>query len=63
MQARFEAVTKNEDNDALLSLAPKTPNWDLKRDIEPNMEYLDHQTQASLLQLLKANIKAKEIQK
>jgi hypothetical protein len=41
---------------ALLSVAPKKPNWDLKRDVEPNLEYLDRQTQLSLMQLLSMSL-------
>jgi hypothetical protein len=33
-------------------MAPKKPNWDLKRDIETNVEYLDRQTQVALVNML-----------
>jgi hypothetical protein len=39
-------------------LAPKNPNWDLKRDIAKHMELLEHETQKSLIELLRAKLAA-----
>jgi hypothetical protein len=37
---------------SLLSLVPKTANWDLKRDLEPKMAQLERQTQVAINALL-----------
>jgi len=58
--ARFEKLSNYTDDDALLVLAPKKPNWDLKRDIESKLNVLDVQTQSSILQLVRKSIKEKE---
>lgn len=36
---------------SLLSLAPKKPNWDLKKEIEKKMDRLDQLTQRALIEL------------
>jgi hypothetical protein len=35
------------------SLAPKNPNWDLKRDIAKQLEFLEHQTQKAIIELIR----------
>ena len=42
----------NEDLD-LLDLAPKKPNWDLKRDLEKKLEELAPKTQAAMAELIR----------
>jgi coiled-coil domain-containing protein 12 len=48
---------KNED---LLALAPKKPNWDLKRDIEKKLEALEKRTQRAIVLLLKQKLEGEE---
>jgi len=43
----------------LLLLAPKQPNWDLKRDIAPKLEKLDRMTQHSIIHLIQDKINEK----
>jgi len=33
-------------------LAPKKPNWDLKRDVEKKLEVLEKRTQRAIVKLL-----------
>eukprot|EP01126_Amoeba_proteus_P048524 TRINITY_DN5610_c0_g2_i7.p1 TRINITY_DN5610_c0_g2~~TRINITY_DN5610_c0_g2_i7.p1 ORF type:complete len:115 (+),score=26.56 TRINITY_DN5610_c0_g2_i7:58-402(+) len=55
-EKKFEQLNQNNDDDTLLSLAPKKPNWDLKRDIEEQLELLERQTQLALLDLLSISV-------
>ncbi|KAK8799202.1 pre-mRNA splicing factor protein [Blastocystis sp. subtype 4] len=43
-----------------INLAPKKPNWDLKRGIEHKMEMLEKETQKAMIQMLKEKIEAEE---
>lgn len=36
-----------------LSLAPRKPNWDLKRDVAKKLDKLDKKTQLAILDLIK----------
>jgi coiled-coil domain-containing protein 12 len=36
-----------------LTLAPKKPNWDLKRDVAKKLEKLEKKTQSAILALIK----------
>lgn len=52
---------KNKDDAAnavadLLDLAPKKPNWDLKRDLEKKLVKLEKKTHAALAQLLRKRL-------
>lgn len=38
----------------LLSVAPKKPNWDLRRDVEPKLEKLERRTQRAMIQLMQS---------
>eukprot|EP01099_Mayorella_cantabrigiensis_P004124 TRINITY_DN3104_c0_g1_i1.p1 TRINITY_DN3104_c0_g1~~TRINITY_DN3104_c0_g1_i1.p1 ORF type:complete len:170 (-),score=47.14 TRINITY_DN3104_c0_g1_i1:20-493(-) len=48
------------DDTDLLSLAPKKPNWDLKRDLEGKFKKLEARTQRAILELLEENIRSRE---
>lgn len=37
--------------DILASVAPKKPNWDLRRDVEKKLAKLERRTQRALVQL------------
>jgi len=37
----------------IFSLAPKKPNWDLKRDIEPSLLKLEKKTRAAIIELIR----------
>ena len=47
-----EAVHEDATQEPLLNLAPKRPNWDLKRDLEPQMKRLRSMTDRSIVQLI-----------
>ena len=46
----------------LLNLAPKRANWDLKRDIEPQLKRLRTATDRAIVQLIAARVAAEEKQ-
>eukprot|EP00842_Homolaphlyctis_polyrhiza_P004986 jgi/Hompol1/5489/HPOL_001989-RA len=44
----------------LENLAPKKPNWDLKRDLDKKMEKLARKTQAAITDLIRQRLKASQ---
>ncbi len=36
-----------------MSLAPRKPNWDLKRDVSKKLDKLEKKTQLSIIELIK----------
>jgi len=42
----------------ILSIAPRKPNWDLKRDAEPRLEELRKRTQLALIDILRQKVEA-----
>mmetsp|Transcript_9681 Transcript_9681/g.19012 ORF Transcript_9681/g.19012 Transcript_9681/m.19012 type:complete len:153 (+) Transcript_9681:65-523(+) len=56
-----ELRSHNEENGGteLLNIAPRKPNWDLKRDVAKKMEKLQRRTQLAIVELIKERI-AKE---
>ncbi|XP_041372257.1 coiled-coil domain-containing protein 12-like [Gigantopelta aegis] len=44
----------------LLNLAPRKPDWDLKRDIAPKLEKLDRHTQRAIAELIRERLKASQ---
>jgi len=53
-------LLEGKTNDELLALAPKKPNWDLKRDIEKKLEALEKRTQRAIVLLLKQKLEGRE---
>lgn len=47
-----EVAHNDATQEPLLNLAPKRPNWDLKRDLEPQMKRLRAQTDRAILRLI-----------
>lgn len=41
-----------EGEELLLSVAPKKPNWDLRRDVEPKLAKLERRTQRAMITLM-----------
>lgn len=41
-----------EGEELLLSVAPKKPNWDLRRDVEPKLAKLERRTQRAMIQIM-----------
>ena len=42
----------------LLNIAPRKPNWDLKRDVAKKMEKLNRRTQLAIVELIRERIAA-----
>lgn len=40
----------------MFNLAPKKPNWDLKRDIEKKLEKLDSRTQRAIYEIIRQRL-------
>jgi coiled-coil domain-containing protein 12 len=41
------------DDSVQLSLAPKNPNWDLKRELQKQLQVLEQQTQKAIIELMR----------
>ncbi|DBA80887.1 hypothetical protein WJX77_004712 [Trebouxia sp. C0004] len=52
VQPVVEADVDVEGEELLLSVAPKKPNWDLRRDVEPKLAKLERRTQRAMIQLM-----------
>ncbi|KAG0057159.1 hypothetical protein BGZ83_001102 [Gryganskiella cystojenkinii] len=50
LQEEEEKRAKDVD---IFALAPKKPNWDLKRDIEPKLAKLEKKTRAAIIELIR----------
>merc|ERR1712187_511259 len=55
-----EAIAAAEDQEAVLAIAPRKPNWDLKRDVERKMQVLQARTDRAVVQLIRQRIKAEK---
>merc|ERR1712032_751006 len=53
-----DAIAAAEDQEAVLAIAPRKPNWDLKRDVERKMQVLQARTDRAVVQLIRQRIKA-----
>merc|ERR1711920_368255 len=55
------AIAAAEDQEAVLAIAPRKPNWDLKRDVERKMQVLQARTDRAVVQLIRQRIKADKV--
>eukprot|EP01097_Dermamoeba_algensis_P011564 TRINITY_DN898_c0_g1_i2.p1 TRINITY_DN898_c0_g1~~TRINITY_DN898_c0_g1_i2.p1 ORF type:complete len:104 (+),score=21.09 TRINITY_DN898_c0_g1_i2:94-405(+) len=46
------SVSNFEQNQSLLTLVPRKPTWDLKRDLSSKLEKLDRKTQKAIYEML-----------
>merc|ERR1719321_1642895 len=53
-----EAIETAENEDAVMAIAPKKPNWDLKREVERKMVVLNARTDRAIVQLIRQRIAA-----
>mmetsp|Transcript_59370 Transcript_59370/g.132471 ORF Transcript_59370/g.132471 Transcript_59370/m.132471 type:complete len:84 (-) Transcript_59370:102-353(-) len=53
----LDAIAAAEDTEAVLAIAPRKPNWDLKRDVERKMQTLAARTDRAVVQLIRQRIK------
>jgi coiled-coil domain-containing protein 12 len=57
----------NEDKGVVMesldftNLAPKKPDWDLKRDIAPKLERLEKRTQKAIAELIRERLKKEDL--
>ncbi|RUS17666.1 cwf18 pre-mRNA splicing factor-domain-containing protein [Endogone sp. FLAS-F59071] len=56
-QVLEEAEKKQQEEVDLFNLAPKKPNWDLKRDVEKKLARLDRRTQTAVAELIRIRLK------
>ena len=58
---------ENEDKGVVMesldftNLAPKKPDWDLKRDIAPKLEKLEKRTQKAIAELIRERLKEEDL--
>jgi coiled-coil domain-containing protein 12 len=55
----FEAVATDKE-EVRLDIAPKKPNWDLKRDITKKLEKLERRTQQAIVEMIREQVAASE---
>mmetsp|Transcript_31308 Transcript_31308/g.73001 ORF Transcript_31308/g.73001 Transcript_31308/m.73001 type:complete len:172 (-) Transcript_31308:19-534(-) len=48
-----EALQAAEEQDGMLTVAPRKPNWDLKRDVQRKMSVLEGRTDRAIVQLIR----------
>eukprot|EP01122_Echinamoeba_exundans_P004255 TRINITY_DN1426_c0_g1_i1.p2 TRINITY_DN1426_c0_g1~~TRINITY_DN1426_c0_g1_i1.p2 ORF type:complete len:142 (+),score=24.23 TRINITY_DN1426_c0_g1_i1:40-426(+) len=53
VEKRFDELSIAPNEEALISIGPQNPNWDLKRDIQKKIEKLDALTSKALSDLLR----------
>ena len=51
-----EILHNDATQEPLLNLAPKKANWDLKRDIEPQMKKLRSATDRAIIELIRKRV-------
>ncbi|KAI8877807.1 mRNA splicing factor [Backusella circina FSU 941] len=51
-----QAAEKQKEEVDLFNLAPKKPNWDLKRDVEKKLEKLDRKTQRAIYEIIRQRL-------
>ena len=44
-----------------ISLAPRKPDWDLKRDVAPKLEKLERRTQKAIAELIRERLKEEDL--
>ncbi|EPB87798.1 hypothetical protein HMPREF1544_05458 [Mucor circinelloides 1006PhL] len=55
-EALAQAAEKQKEEVDLFNLAPKKPNWDLKRDVEKKLERLDRRTQRAIYEIIRQRL-------
>ncbi|XP_042502900.1 coiled-coil domain-containing protein 12 isoform X1 [Macadamia integrifolia] len=55
-----EPPAPEETKDPFVNIAPKKPNWDLKRDVLKKLEKLERRTQKAVVQLMEEQQKENE---
>ncbi|KAI9256929.1 mRNA splicing factor [Sporodiniella umbellata] len=55
-EALAEHAEKEKEEVDLFNLAPKKPNWDLKRDVEKKLTKLDKKTQKAIYEIIRLRL-------
>ncbi|KAF3438412.1 hypothetical protein FNV43_RR21174 [Rhamnella rubrinervis] len=51
----------DKKEDPFVNIAPKKPNWDLRRDVQKKLDKLDRRTQKAIYKLMEEQEKEKEL--
>ncbi|XP_076948558.1 uncharacterized protein LOC143620849 [Bidens hawaiensis] len=54
-----EPPVEEKKEDPFLNIAPKKPNWDLRRDVQKKLDKLERRTQKAIYQLMEQQEKEK----
>ncbi|GAB2217697.1 hypothetical protein Drorol1_Dr00000901 [Drosera rotundifolia] len=54
-----EAPLPEKKEDPFLNIAPKKPNWDLRRDVQKKLDKLERRTEKAILKMLEEKVKQK----
>ncbi|KAG6672662.1 hypothetical protein I3842_16G070600 [Carya illinoinensis] len=55
------APPPSENEDPFVNIAPKKPNWDLRRDVQKKLDKLERRTQKALYELMEEKEKQKQL--
>ncbi|XP_057862048.2 uncharacterized protein LOC131070500 [Cryptomeria japonica] len=50
----------NGTEDPIVNIAPKKPNWDLRRDVQKKLDKLDRRTQRAIIELMQEEEKRRQ---
>ncbi|KAI3797277.1 hypothetical protein L1987_32533 [Smallanthus sonchifolius] len=56
-----EPPVEEKKEDPFLNIAPKKPNWDLRRDVQKKLDKLEKRTQKAIFQLMEQQEKEKQL--
>lgn len=57
-QAAAATASSETNEDVAATIAPRKPNWDLKRDIQSKLDYLEAQTQRAIAEMVRERVAA-----
>ncbi|KEP61737.1 UNVERIFIED_CONTAM: cwf18 pre-mRNA splicing factor protein [Hammondia hammondi] len=58
-----DAINSSANEDVVAQIAPRRPNWDLKRDVEKKLAVLSRKTDMAIVDLIRMKIKNSGIEK
>ncbi|XP_022008611.1 coiled-coil domain-containing protein 12 isoform X2 [Helianthus annuus] len=56
-----EPPVEEKKEDPFLNIAPKKPNWDLRRDVQKKLDKLEKRTQKAIFQIMEQQEKEKQL--
>lgn len=56
-QRASDTIEASMEEDAVMAIAPKKPNWDLKRDVQKQLAVLSMKTDKAIMELIRRKIK------